>query len=226
MAQVKWTREEVEFVLQDKQWLSYPREDVLNANGVQFVLTDGTRVNWWPTGTAKSQGKASVILDEAEAIFSKPFSAYVPVPKPKVFVVYGHDEEVRDQVESIIKGFGLEPIILDQLPGGGNTIIEQLEKQIEGAEFACVLLTPDDEGYPKDKPDKKKYRARQNVILELGMVAGKLGRKRVAVFHKGDLEIPSDIRDLIYIPFGDGDIEKAKKKLKDHLEQVEIAIRL
>lgn len=59
MAQVKWTREEVEFVPQDKQWLSDTREGVLNAKGVQFVLIDGTRVNWWPNGTTKPQGKSS-----------------------------------------------------------------------------------------------------------------------------------------------------------------------
>lgn len=226
MTQIKWTREDVEFVLHDKQWLSNTREGVLNADGVQFVLIDGTPVNWWPTGTTRLQGKSSAIKTEAEAIFSKPFSEYIPVPKSKVFVVYGHDMEVRDRIESIIKGFGLEPIILDQIPGVGNTIIEQLEEQIKGAEFACVLLTPDDEGHPKDKPDEKKYRARQNVILELGMVAGKLGRKQVAVFYKGELEMPSDILDLIYIPFDDGDVEEAKKKLKGHLEQVGIATRI
>lgn len=226
MVQVKWTREEVEFVLQDKQWLSHTRERVLNANGVQFVLKDGTCVNWWPNRTARPQGKPSEVFDEANAIFSKNFSEYIPLPKPQIFVVYGHDKKAKDQIESIIKGFGLDPIILDQIPGVGNTIIEQLEKQIEGAVFACVLLTPDDEGHPKDKPDEKKYRARQNVILELGMVAGKLGRQQVAVFHKGELEMPSDIRDLIYIPFGDGDVEEAKKKLKSHLEQVGIATRI
>lgn len=83
-------------------------------------------------------------------------------------------------------------------------------------------MTPDDEGYPKDKPEEKKYRARQNVILELGMVAGKLGRKQVAVFHKGELEIPSDIRDLIYIPLEN--VENAKKLLKGNLEKAGITV--
>ena len=39
----------------------------------------------------------------------------------------------------------------------------------------------------------KHLRARQNVILELGMLLVRLGRKRVAILHKGSLELPSDI---------------------------------
>jgi predicted nucleotide-binding protein len=64
-----------------------------------------------------------------------------------------------------------------------------------------VLLTPDDEGFVAGKPDAKRYRARQNVVLELGMVLGKVGRRRVAILYKNSVELPSDINGLIYIPF-------------------------
>jgi predicted nucleotide-binding protein len=39
------------------------------------------------------------------------------------------------------------------------------------------------------------YRARQNAILELGMVLARLGRDRVAIFRKKEVEDPSD-RDI------------------------------
>ena len=50
---------------------------------------------------------------------------------------------------------------------------------------------------------KKKYRVRQNVVLELGMLLAKLGRSKVAILLKNDenMERPSDIQGLIYIPF-------------------------
>ena len=48
---------------------------------------------------------------------------------------------------------------------------------------------------------KTKYRARQNVVLELGMVLSRLGRQHVAIFMKQSVEPPSDIAGLIYIPF-------------------------
>jgi predicted nucleotide-binding protein len=49
--------------------------------------------------------------------------------------------------------------------------------------------------------DKKKYRARQNVVLELGMVLARLGRKRVAILRKKTVEQPSEIDGLIYMSF-------------------------
>lgn len=69
--------------------------------------------------------------------------------------------------------------------------------------FAVVLATPDDEGYRKDRPDEKTNRARQNVVLELGMLLTKLGREKVAILLKDQetMERPSDIQGLIYIAF-------------------------
>ncbi|WP_312865064.1 TIR domain-containing protein [Rhizobium leguminosarum] len=41
-------------------------------------------------------------------------------------------------------------------------------------------------------------RARQNVIFERGYFAGKLGRGRVCLLRKGEVEIPSDLFGIIY----------------------------
>ena len=75
----------------------------------------------------------------------------------------------------------LEPVILDELPSKGQTIIEKLEGYTEDIGFGVVLATPDDLGYRKDHENEKAYRARQNVVLELGMLLVKLGRPRVAI---------------------------------------------
>lgn len=57
--------------------------------------------------------------------------------------------------------------------------------------------------YIENDENKKKYRVRQNVILELGMFLAKLGRDKVAILLKSyeNFEKPSDIDGLIYIPF-------------------------
>jgi predicted nucleotide-binding protein len=121
----------------------------------------------------------------------------------KVFVVYGHDPSARTELEAMLRRWGLDPIILDQLPSEGATLIEKLEKYYPNVSFAVVLANPDDEAFPKGKPDEKKYRARQNVVLELGLVLAHLGRSRVAILLKDQdvMERPSDIHGLIYIPF-------------------------
>ena len=64
-----------------------------------------------------------------------------------------------------------------------------------------MILTPDDIGFAAKEPDKARKRARQNVILELGLFIGKLGRKRVCPIYVGDLELPSDIHGCLYIGY-------------------------
>ena len=45
------------------------------------------------------------------------------------------------------------------------------------------------------------YRARQNVIFELGYLMAKLGRNRICALIKENVEIPSDISGVVYIPY-------------------------
>jgi len=76
----------------------------------------------------------------------------------------------------------LWPVILANIPAAGDTIIGKLERYLGEngiVDFACVLLTPDDEGHAAGKAEEERYRARQSVILELGMVLARLGRRRV-----------------------------------------------
>jgi predicted nucleotide-binding protein len=103
----------------------------------------------------------------------------------------------------MLRRWQVEPLLLDQLPSGGQTIIEKLESVRRDANFAVVLATPDDEGYARGKPDEKAFRVRQNVVLELGMMLVHLGRSRVAILMKSDvnMERPSDIQGLLYIPY-------------------------
>lgn len=51
--------------------------------------------------------------------------------------------------------------------------------------------------------DEKAFRARQNVVLEMGMLLAKLGRENVVILLKKQekMERPSDITGLIYVPF-------------------------
>jgi predicted nucleotide-binding protein len=146
----------------------------------------------------------------------------------EIFVVYGHDTDARDQLELMLRRMGMTPIILSNLAAAGDTIIEKLESYIGQhgkAAYACVLVTPDDEGYKVGEFDKKKYRARQNVVLELGMVLARLGRKRVAILRKKTVEQPSDIDGLIYIPF-DEKVEEIKLQLTKELQAAGFSPRL
>lgn len=106
--------------------------------------------------------------------------------------------------------------------GGGDTLIEVLEKMIGKAaqsSFGIVLMTPDDMGYLKEeKPEEAKPRARQNVIMEMGMLLASLTRKRCAILQKGFVEQPSNMGGVIHIPFNTH-VREAVPKLVQRLEE-------
>jgi predicted nucleotide-binding protein len=160
-----------------------------------------------------------------------------------IFVVHGNDHAPMKELKTILYELGLNPIILhDQPSGGSNTLIEKLERYAD-VSYAFVILTPDDIGGSlnqlrrsleeviKEKgninqalgiifdPQKGlKSRSRQNVVLEFGYFINKVGRSRVCCLHKGDVEIPSDMKGIMYISFNDS-LEEIRlnimKELKD-----------
>lgn len=128
-----------------------------------------------------------------------PMSSEAAPPGSKVFVVHGHDLEVRMQVVEVIRKLtGEEPTVLQEQPIGGQTVIEKFETYAREVGFAAVLFTADDEGRRKGDSDLK-ARARQNVVLEYGYFVGKLGRPRVVPMLEAGVEMPSDLNGLGYI---------------------------
>jgi predicted nucleotide-binding protein len=139
-----------------------------------------------------------------------------------IFVVHGRDHEARDQLELVLRRLGLEPFVLQVTGGGGDTLIESLERMIgksAQSAFGIVLMTPDDLGYLKEEaPEDAKPRARQNVIMEMGMLLASLTRKRCAILQKGFVESPSNMGGVITIPFNTH-VREAVPKLVQRLQQ-------
>lgn len=130
-----------------------------------------------------------------------------------VFIAHGHDEGAKHKVARIIEHLGLKVIILDEQADRGLTVIEKFERHSKNVGFAVVLFTPDDQG-KSVKEDDLKPRARQNVVFELGYFVARLGRKRVCLLRKGDVEIPSDYKGVLYTP-GESDLKlKLAKEIK------------
>ena len=114
----------------------------------------------------------------------------------EVFIVHGHNEELKEKVARTIEKLGLKPIILHEQSNEGLTVIEKFEKH-SNVNFAVILLTYDDFGNIKSNNDKNK-RARQNVILELGYFIAKISRKNVMPLYEKGVELPSDISGVLY----------------------------
>ncbi len=196
----------------DQQGVRYEVSDIQYGRRVRAA--SGEVVNMYDSGKCVVQGKNTALKQELAALTQSGMMPAAPSsaqtrgttspPNQDIFVVYGHDVDARNALELMLRRMGLNPIILAQLPSDGDTIIEKLEKYLRdsaGVGYACVLLTPDDEGHRRGADEEKRYRARQNVILELGMVLSRIGRQRVSILYKGSVERPSDIDGLIYLPF-------------------------
>lgn len=215
--------DDIKACLQAEGFVIASEEPVPNGSGTKLRLTSGAIVNSFHTGNYNVQGKNQDAVKKclgkstAQAAVA-PASQNGVATKPKlnkVFVVYGHDNVARNELEAILRRWKLEPLILDQLPSEGQTIIEKLEKYANEVKFAVVLATPDDEGYAVGREHEKAFRVRQNVVLELGMMLTLLGRKNVAILMKqqDNMERPSDIHGLLYIPFKDSLCGEAKTQL-------------
>lgn len=177
-------------------------------------------LNYWPhKGTVQCQGKPEPKA-ELEAVFAldgeagaAPEATKPKDGRTKIFVVHGHDTPALEQLELVLRRLGLDPYILQNNDGESKTLIEALEQQIyKEAAFGIILMTPDDYGYPKAQGEADRQpRARQNVILELGMVLASLGRERMVLLKKGALEMPTDVSGVIYLEFNEHVKEVAVK---------------
>jgi len=118
--------------------------------------------------------------------------------KNSVFLVHGHDDGAKHGVARFLEQLGIQPVILQEQINRGMTVIEKFEDFAKRAGFAVVLMTPDDFGYAVNCEQSKRHRPRQNVVLELGYFAAKLGRDKTFVLTKGNVEMPSDVLGLVY----------------------------
>lgn len=114
----------------------------------------------------------------------------------KVFIVHGHDGELKESVARIIEKQGIEAIILSEQANQGRTIIEKFEDYSDVSGAVC-LFTADDKGNKKSESEMN-MRARQNVVFETGFFMGKLGRDHVIILADKGVEIPSDLAGVVY----------------------------
>ncbi len=135
-----------------------------------------------------------------------------------VFIVHGHNNELKQVVARTLIQLKFNPIILHENADCGNTIIEKFEEHASKASYAIILLSDDDLGKAKQEVELK-LRARQNVIMELGYFLGKLGRNKVFVLKQGEVEVPSDIIGVVYNNY-DGEEGGWRNKLVKNMKAV------
>jgi len=128
-----------------------------------------------------------------------------------VFIVHGHDGELREKVARLLENQNIIPIILSEELNKSSTIIQKIEDNSNVA-AAIALFTPDDEGRKVGSIEFMK-KARQNVVFETGFLMGKIGREHVIILSNDEIDIPSDLSGVVYINKSSWEI-KVLKELK------------
>lgn len=164
-----------------------------------------------------------IITDDTFGELAIASSKTPEIASNRIFIVHGHDDVAKSDLEAILTEMGFEPVILHRQADGGRTVIEKFEDNADVG-YAFIILTPDEIAYLQSedaKPDaerSKEYRARPNVIFEFGYFVGRLGRARTCCLYKGAVSIPSDLSGLVYKRFNRAVEEVAysiRKELKN-----------
>lgn len=114
----------------------------------------------------------------------------------RVFLAHGRDQAVFEMVARFIERMGLLPVVLSELPELGiQTGIEKLELNADVA-FAVVILVPEQD---ETSGGRQSRRPSQSVILELGYLIGKIGRKNVCVVASDQVELPPELGGIATI---------------------------
>jgi predicted nucleotide-binding protein len=148
---------------------------------------------------------------------------WVPGTKPNCFI--GSSSESRMVARGLLSA-GLarftKPKLWEYSFGVAKTTIESLESDVLDYQFAIMIIEPDDAVISRDVEG---WAPRDNVVFELGLFMGALGRDRVYLLtpNNPSLKIPSDLDGLTRLTY-DATSESLRDSLTPAVDEIERAV--
>ena len=142
-------------------------------------------------------------------------------PRPVVFI--GSSKESLPIAEAIQSHLEHDDLIArlwtDGVFDASQFVITELEKQVQEADFAVLVLGPDDEVVSRDE---KSDAPRDNVVFELGLFMGALSHERtfMIVPRERDIKIPTDLLGLIPLSYKSDDSKNFDSSLETACNQL------
>jgi len=95
----------------------------------------------------------------------------------------------------------------------GSSTLESLETRLRECDFAVLVLSDDD--WTQSRADQPKPAPRDNVVFELGLSMGRLGRDRAFFIFPSqrDFKLPSDLFGITALPYSIEDRTKADQEV-------------
>lgn len=141
---------------------------------------------------------------------------------PQVLIIHGHSEDRYKLMNWLQNALNLPtPILMGDVFQASEALPVKFEGLASKVGAAIALATPDDVGalQSEDSPQLSP-RARQNVWLEVGWFWGRLGRNRIMVLCKGNVEMPSDLDGIEVFPYTNTPID-ASEKIRAFIERIQ-----
>ena len=188
---------------------SSPKSDYSTLQGLKYQLIEDLPEDEAPGLLRLIEEKARLLeslLDSVDLFVVAPDAQTAASGEDgaTIFLVHGRDPGAREEVRRYLERVTQLPVvILADQASRGQTIIEKLEAHVPDSAYVVVLMTADDEGRLRGE-DSLNLRARQNVVFELGMAVGRLGRRNVVVLYEDGVELPSDYYGVGYVAFDAG----------------------
>lgn len=155
------------------------------------------------------------------------------VLRPKIFI--GSSQQniriahlLRQQLEKQFEKGGVEAIIWDEgIFNLNRGFLEDLMNQIDGFDFAILVFAADDVTLSKAELN---FSTRDNVLFELGLFMGRLGRDRVFVAYDNSIHLkkPADLEGVTFATYDGSRIlssnarkvmSKAARRIADEIKK-------
>ena len=111
----------------------------------------------------------------------------------QIFISHTGDQQIVATVRSLLYSLDLTPISGEDIAIPGQPWMDRLDDLIASSDAAIVILGRESTG------PRTEVTVRSNVILELGLLLGRLGRDRVLTVVTRDAVLPSDLGGFRYL---------------------------
>ncbi len=156
-------------------------------------------------------------------------SKHVQAPNPRPVIFIGCALEGLNIAEQIQLGLSHVDVVpqiwTNNVFTAGFGTMEALEERIRTADFGVMVCTPDDQVINVDR-GVDTVAPRDNVILELGMCIGAMGRKRAFLVRpRGiELKIPTDLLGITPLDYRSDDPANLAAHLGSVCTQIKLAV--
>lgn len=113
----------------------------------------------------------------------------------RIFISHGRSDEWRKLQAYLDKDLEYKTLELAQEANLGRTILQKLSEEAQKCSVAIIVMSGD------DKFTSEETRVRENVMHEIGFFQGLYGLSKVILLYEAEVNIPSNIHGLVYIPY-------------------------